>query len=105
MPTDGTHFLNTDETFTESTRGQLFARLLDLAFPMVEHYKGDLYSDALWLGKYVDGPTVFFYGVRETGTHIGTDGDLIMPYNRVTYRVEVKRERTAWVADISEVVA
>lgn len=72
-----------------SMRALLFGLLADRAFPIVEHYRSDLYHDANWLRRYVTGPGVFFFAVRTSGTSIGDDERLVSLYNDHAYRVEL----------------
>ena len=81
----------------------LFGELLKLAYPRVQHYHSDFYHDALWIKRYVTGEMEFYYGVREYGTHIGTDAHLISAHNDVAYKVSVVREDRVWYVVIDEV--
>jgi len=98
-------------TFAEAAttiRAGLFGVLANLAWPVVEQYRGDLFHDAGWLTRYVDGPTTFYFAVRECGTAIGTDLDLVRYGNDRTYRVELAADygrhlddRAAWTATVT----
>ncbi len=56
-----------------SVKALLFGHLANRAQPVVEHYRSDLYHDAMWLHEQVSGPTSFEWSCRQSGTHIGTD--------------------------------
>lgn len=52
---------------------QVFAKLLELAWPQVKHYRTDFYHDAIALkeiGFPIHKVTGFHYNVRDTGTAI-----------------------------------
>ncbi len=52
----------------------MFGELVKLAAPVLTHFHGDLYHDALWLHQHVTGDTfTFYWSVRATGTTIGTE--------------------------------
>jgi hypothetical protein len=97
MPTSTSTFhtpvRSTDPTFPahrESFRAHLFATLLDLAVPIVEHYRSDLFHDAGWVREHVTGnPLVFWFGARSTGTNLGTDSRLVIEFNDHVWRIEV----------------
>lgn len=84
------------DTDLESIRARVHGELVKLASPVVQHYQSDLYHDASWLQKYLTEETVFpwafFYGVRDTGTSIGTDLDLVRYSNTFVYRVTVSND-------------
>ena len=71
-------------------RSMIFEKMMDLALPIVKHYRSDLFHDALWLKAIPDKSIVFYYTVRETGTWISTTDDGL---NRgdATYRITVTR--------------
>lgn len=77
-------------------RQLIFGQLVKLACPVVSHYHSDLYHDAMWLNSHIpDGMyrMVFFYGVRSTGTSIGTDHQLVATSNDHVYRITVTNRR------------
>lgn len=100
----------------------LFGELVKLAQPIVEHYHSDLWHDAAWIREHiptsmaVGGAYAFVYGVRDTGTSIGEDLGLTLPYNSDVWSITVhyrslrhgvsvcpiKRAGTIVVADIAE---
>jgi hypothetical protein len=89
--------LGTADTDDRRMIGQLFGLLLDLAQP-VEHYRSDLYHDALQLGqRWTRDGFSFLFGVRSTGTDLmddDYDGDLatlspFMAHNEHIYRIQV----------------
>jgi hypothetical protein len=56
-----------------------FGHLLALADGVIEHYRGDLFHDALWMEKHLhDAGGMFYWAPRLTGTAIGTDRDLVL---------------------------
>jgi hypothetical protein len=72
------------------THAAVFAELVTLSRPIVSHYLSDLYHDALWLSRNLTGSdTTFYYGLRETGTSIGFDADLVGAHNVALYRIRV----------------
>lgn len=87
IPAD--HFLCFEDTMSFSVRAKLFGVLVQLAAPVVEHYHGDLYHDVHWLDEHVEGPMHFFYGIRDTGTGIGTDRDLVTSHNTLAWRIDL----------------
>lgn len=92
-----------DDTATgiESAVAQVFGRLLNLGLPLFTHYHSDLYHDALWLQKYLKGPSiVFYFGIRPAGTSIGTDVELVRGYYAKAYRVTVACDGGAISMDV-----
>lgn len=87
IPAD--HFLCFEDHLSKRVRAKLFGVLVQLAAPVVEHYHGDLYHDVQWLDDHVNGPMYFYYGVRDTGTGIGTDRDLVVNHNTNAWRVDL----------------
>jgi hypothetical protein len=93
------------ETDMESIRARVHGELVQLAIPVLKLYHSDLYRDAVWMQKYVteETPTPyhFFFGVRNTGTSIGTDLTLVRYGNTAVYcvtlvqaqRIELRIER------------
>lgn len=89
----------------DSIRAALFGKLLDLAFPIVEHYRGDIFRDALWIDRHVNGPCRFFYGVRDTGTSIGfSQRDVAAMDGNETYSVTLTENDGLWRAQIERVL-
>lgn len=90
-----TTFLLSDESMSEGTlegvRATLFEVLLKLTQGRVEHYLSDLYHDAIWLKEQVSGPTVFFYGLRDSGTDLSDDEAHVRIINKKVWRVELTR--------------
>ena len=90
-------FLCYENMFSNAVRAHIFGELADLAAPTVKFYRSDLYHDAGWLNNHVNGPTTFFYGVRETGTHIGHDGELIAAHSTHVWQVDITvTDRGKW---------
>lgn len=91
-----------DDASHPSVCARIFAEMLSLALPTVKHYQSDLYHDALWLAKGMPTNEPWWFGIRESGTSIGTDHRLVSAYNAKTYRMVVHRnERDAWVLTAS----
>ena len=102
----------TDEATLVAVRAAVFGILVQLAAPTVRHYHSDLFHDANWLTKHVvlpDSPawmeghflTTFAYGVRDTGTDIGTDIELIKRHNERVFQVIVSRDEGGlWTANV-----
>ncbi len=72
---------------------------------MPSSYVGDLYHDALYLQKYIaelltDG--YFYFGLRYTGTSIGTDWTLVEPYNLHTALCILPTVEESWISAIEE---
>lgn len=117
MTTTTTHRLyGYEESCTDTVRAMLFGVLADLAWPIVQKYRSDLYRDVQWMDKYVTGPIVFEFVARSSGTHIGTDvaGTLFHHGDRHgalcgddaarLYRVALREERGVWFADVKSIV-
>jgi hypothetical protein len=59
-------------------RSLIFGELVKLSAPVLEHYHGDLYHDAVWIMENIDTDAVtFYYAFNKTGTTIGTDRDYV----------------------------
>jgi hypothetical protein len=82
-------FLRYDDEITDSVRAALFGVLVQLAAPVVEHYQGDLYHDVHWIDRHVTGPASFYYGVRDTGTGIGSDRQLVTDHNTQAWQIDL----------------
>ena len=57
-------------------------------------YLGDLIHDGAWIQRHMPKPgnmLSFYWGVRDSGTSIGTDPSHVKPYNTRTYKVLVQR--------------
>jgi hypothetical protein len=107
MPTDtiptvpATTFLRFDDEINDSVRAALFGVLVELAAPVVEHYRGDLYHDVHWIDRHATGPLRFYYGVRDTGTGIGTDRDLVVNHNTLAWQVDLTvNARGKWESNL-----
>src|SRR5262245_27163357 len=77
------------EDGASSIRALFFGTLANLAWPIVEHYRSDLFHDARWIADYVNGPMVLYFACDEWGTAIGTDAALIAAYRSNAWRVEL----------------
>jgi hypothetical protein len=95
-----------DLTINDSVRALLFGQLADLAFPVIQHYRSDLYHDARWIRDHVDGPGEFYFAVCDYGTSIGTDRYAVAQRGGHLYHVQLTRDdRGSWFAIIDEVSA
>lgn len=86
---------------SEQIRAFVFGELFKLAVPYLRSYTSDLYHDATWIKTWVKGPTTFYWGVRKTGTSIGTDETYVSIGNEKVYRITLIREGRAWYLDIT----
>lgn len=69
----------------------VFGRLIQLAGPVVKHYHSDLYHDSVWLAANVTGNRFeFWFSFNESGTHIGTDSEYVVPWRVNAYHVTVE---------------
>jgi hypothetical protein len=89
-----------NEGDARSIRALLFGAMLDKAEPIVQHYRSDLYHDALWIDKHVNGEFTWYWMLRKHGTHVGTDlSDAVAVFGRddfnVYYKVTLVRDRLA----------
>lgn len=84
---------STDDTFPThavSFRAHLFGSLVKRAQEVVQSYVSDLYYDAMWLNDHVDGTNAtFFYSVRQMGTTIGQNVDLVAYGAEKLYRIDI----------------
>lgn len=106
------HFLCGWETFEEgqrSIRALLFGLIADLAWPIVEHYRSDLYHDAHWITEHVNGPGTFYFACDEWGTEIGTIHTALTRKHR--WRIDLVDDasdlsgRAAWYAHVTPIAA
>lgn len=67
----------------------VFGELMNLAWPIVIHYRSDLYHDAEWLRDNLQVSVPFYYGVRDTGTDIWLAGVIGFKSNLHKYRCEL----------------
>lgn len=83
------------ETGKEHLLCHLYAELLKKALDTpLKAYHCDLYHDAVWIGDHVQfryAPFTFYYGVRETGTSIGTNFDSVRQMNERVFKCSVVR--------------
>lgn len=80
----------------ESAKARIFGELVRLAAPVLSRYHSDLYYDAKWLDENITRPCVFYYGVRDSGTHIGNDRSLIEKHSDVFYIMILCKEDGWW---------
>lgn len=91
-----------DTSDGECVKAALTGKLWKIAGPIVQHYHSDVYRDVHWIDKYVDGEAAFYFGIRDTGTSIGTARDEVAYSNAYLYRVEVTNERPGtWYVTIT----
>lgn len=69
--TDTLVYGGTFEDQKTSICAKIFGTLIKLAEGRVEHYRGDLFHDALWLSENITGAMSFDWVARESGTFIG----------------------------------
>lgn len=79
----------------QKLRIMTFGVLADIAFPVVEHYRSDMYHDVLWINEHVNGPIEFFYSVNGWGTNIG-DSEEYVASREIGYHVVVTAEVLEW---------
>jgi hypothetical protein len=56
------------------------------------------------LKDFVQGATTFYFGVRDGGTLIGRDKELVDGYSGKAYSVTLVKRSYWWTADIEEVL-
>lgn len=57
----------------------VFGEMIKLSAPIVAHYHGDLYHDAMWLSEFLTGQRLdFAWSFDGNGTNIGTDESLVL---------------------------
>lgn len=86
-----------------SVRAGVFGELVKLAAPVLEHYHSDLFHDAEWLGKYLNGPMEFYFSVDDSGTCIGID-ERVTLYRAKHYHIIVALDERLdkWSLEIRE---
>ena len=97
------HFLTsqTDDELDNSTKALFFGVLADLAWPIVENYRSDLYHDADFVRK-LTGPTEFYYAAAPQGTSIGQTGKDASYRGPDVWHIELVRDRYKWIARVTE---
>lgn len=84
----------------------IFGKMVELAKDRVEHYRSDLYHDALWLDRELKGPMQFDWIARESGTFIGEIVNHVKDDDwskSVRYRFDIRLEGDRkWMLDIYE---
>jgi hypothetical protein len=84
------NYISGNPTINESARASVFGELVKLTRPLLSAYTSDLYHDAHWLaGNVIGNDVTFYFGVRESGTSIGLNADLVAKINLVTFRIRV----------------
>jgi hypothetical protein len=90
------------DTFGEAEltiRAKTFGQLVKLAQEAgIARYQGDLYHDAQWIEKYVDGPMEFTFAADQWGTLIGTDTnyDTVADLRHHVWACELIQEKGRW---------
>lgn len=87
----------------------LFGHMVKVSQPIIKGYHSDLFHDAEWIRQWVNGPTEFYWLVREHGTHIGETAIMAERQSgrepRVLFHVAITRGRLdRWEATFTEVV-
>lgn len=75
-------------------KSKTFGVLVELSESRITNYRSDLWHDALWIDKFVTGPTTFEWVVRDYGTHIGEAAevyDIERHGAAIKYRFELER--------------
>ena len=104
LKTIGLTASDSDE-LNESTKAMLFGVLAELAWPIIDNYKSDLYHDARWIDE-LTGPATFYFSPRESGTWLSEEPWWMETtgYNDPTYELTLRRQRFSWVVDLEEVL-
>lgn len=91
------------EDAASSVKAFVFEKMLELGRDTIKHYNSDLYYDAVWLEKNLDGELNFEWIARESGTHIGDAAETInddwVGHNSVRYKFNVYHNGHCWVLD------
>lgn len=95
-------------TLRESLLPRIFGHMVQLATPVVKEFHGDLFHDAEWLRKNIDGPCSFEFLVRTSGTNVGESARIMVNIGApgaILYRLTVAMEerRQSWSLTIEEV--
>lgn len=86
-----------------STLALLYGAMVDRA-GIIQHYRSDLYHDALWLDREIHDATTFWWAPYQSGTNIGHLGDDLFRAQRAVnpdrpwYIIDLVRERGLWFA-------
>jgi hypothetical protein len=96
------HFLGNyfekDSSASQSVKALMFGQLADLAWPIVNNYRSDLFHDAMWIEEFAGKPCTFYFAADDCGTSIGTDLKLVAlrsPDNNV-WKIELQNKDGAW---------
>lgn len=91
------------EDAASSVKAFVFEKMLTLGRDTIKHYNSDLYHDAVWLEKNLDGELNFEWIARESGTHIGDAAESLKDYNlgssAIRYKFNVYHDGHRWVLD------
>lgn len=97
---------------SEVIRGLAFEQMQKLAQPVVQHYYGDMYRAAIWIGGHINGPGVFFYSFDTCGVevnHMNNEADAVWFLGRKhRYRLDLRAdyspfsEGATWYLDINK---
>ena len=90
-------------TYPEPLVSALFGRMVELAEGTVVNFRGDLYSDALWIEEFVvkGDVTTFLWGIRPCGTAIGTDPDYVRYGAYYMWQIAITETRGVWHAEFT----
>lgn len=84
-------------------RSSVFGKMVALSLDRVKHYQSDLYHDALWIDKNLDGSMQFDWIARECGTWIGdVVRELREEKNDRRYRFEIIGKDRKWTLNVYE---
>lgn len=106
----GCHWVGNDTGPSDfrSLRARVFSLLLELVGDHVKAYRSDLFHDAAYLMEHLHGEMTIYYAVRESGTAIGTDRELVssgMGRADRLYRFEIMSHKSysrTWYAAIGK---
>lgn len=113
-----THRLYGEDSWSNARKtilAAVFKHMYRLSKPVLQHFEGDLFHDALWLHANVTGPGVIFYGFNNSGTAIDFDLRSVAIQGRdYIYRLDLRYTfgfgeteyhddaRCTWFLDVTE---
>lgn len=87
-------------------RQRVFGELVQLATAHLERYHSDLYHDAQWLDRNLNGPMEFYYGADDSGTAIyeATEDGLrfVQLCRKNRWKITLTHEDHAWYLSVEE---
>jgi|NGEPerStandDraft_6_1074524.scaffolds.fasta_scaffold39921_4 hypothetical protein len=91
----------TDWNDAESpVRALLYGQMMQRVVGVTDHYLSDMFHDAEWITEYINGPTTFYWMVRQWGTNIGESARIQVNVGpgdgAVLYRVHLKAKGGEW---------